>query len=193
MDDIPILGRGDDRVVKQVLAGFDAPAYIRRARRVHEALEVLTEHCRQQRDEWLQLVRTRLGILQALAGAWDRLASWLGPGEQDTLGQLYSHLCPKLRVPVEETSSVRKLRVALLELQDSIERFNRRWQAFLQNLDLTEVNQQRDEYNRYYLLEKECAVRSVRVARQGFQRLEPLTREELAAKFPLLPVLRLKK
>ena len=58
----------------------------------------------------------------------------------------------------------------------------------LEETDLTEVNALREGYNRYYLLEKECAVRSARLARQGFRRLEPVTLEELAALLPPLPV-----
>jgi hypothetical protein len=59
---------------------------------------------------------------------------------------------------------------------------------FLHTVNVTPVNELRAAYNRYYLLEKECALRSVRLARQGFRRLEPLTVEELALLLPLLPV-----
>jgi hypothetical protein len=37
-------------------------------------------------------------------------------------------------------------------------------------------------------LEKECAVRNARVARQGFQTLPPLTLEELSSLLPPLSV-----
>jgi hypothetical protein len=53
---------------------------------------------------------------------------------------------------------------------------------------LNQVNDLRDGYNRYYVLEKECAVRSFRLARQGFCPLEPLTVEDITALFPLLHV-----
>jgi hypothetical protein len=46
----------------------------------------------------------------------------------------------------------------------------------------------RDGYNRYYLLEKECALRSARVAREGFVRLAPLTLDDIRKMLPLLPV-----
>lgn len=78
------------------------------------------------------------------------------------------------------------------ELHESLEHFNQHWRAFLTGVDVTAVNDLRDKYNRYYVLEKECAVRSARVARQGFVRMEPLTIEDLAAQFPLLPVPRLR-
>jgi hypothetical protein len=41
------------------------------------------------------------------------------------------------------------------------------------------------------VLEKECAVRSARIARQGFVPLEPLTIDDVSAQLPLLPVPRL--
>jgi hypothetical protein len=53
------------------------------------------------------------------------------------------------------------------------------------------VNEARDGYNRYYVLEKECAIRSALLARRGFCRLEPFTLEQLAALVPELPVPRL--
>jgi hypothetical protein len=70
----------------------------------------------------------------------------------------------------------------------ALERFNRRWEAFLPTVDLTSLNRLREGYNRYYLLEKECAVRSVVVARRGFSPLPPLTQTDLAALLPCLPV-----
>ena len=80
------------------------------------------------------------------------------------------------------------LRQALTELTESIERFNGRWREFLTQVDLTAVNEARDGYNRYYLLEKECALRSPNLARQGFRRLAPLTPADVAELLPLLPV-----
>ena len=62
----------------------------------------------------------------------------------------------------------------------------------LGQVDVAEVNRLRDGYNRWYVLEKECAVRSHAVARQGFVPLPPLTSAELAEHLPLLPVPRVK-
>jgi len=69
-----------------------------------------------------------------------------------------------------------------------LETFNRRWFDFLPTVDLTAVNEARDGYNRYYLLEKECAMRSPRLARQGFERLECFTIGELMTMLPILPI-----
>lgn len=190
MDDILIPGRDDDRdMVKRFTAQYDAPAYVRRARGVEEALERVVLVCQRRRDEWLVMVRIQLGTLKALAGDWDTLRPWLaGEDQKLMLQQLDSTLKPRLRVPIRPTSAPRVLRRALRNLAVSIERFNQRWARFLPTVDLTEVNRRREEYNRFYLLEKECAVRSARVARQGYAPLAPLTLEDLMGLMPFLPM-----
>jgi hypothetical protein len=194
VDEAPILGRGDDgRLYQQFLAQYDAPAYVRRARQVQEAFDLLLNRCQRQRDEWLYMSRLRFGTLRELAGDWAQLRPWLADEDQvSILEHLQALLDPQLRLPVARTLSPRVLRHALYELKDSLEHFNRRWQRFLSTVDLTEVNALREDYNRYFLLEKECALRSPRLARQGFSRLEPLTPGELAALLPLLQVPQLK-
>jgi hypothetical protein len=194
VDDVPILGRGDDYgLFKQVQAQYGAPAYVRRAREVEAALSDVLHSCRMRRDEWLPMVRLRLGVLRGLAGDWGALLPWLADEDQaGVLGDLERDLQPRLRLPVEPTSSAWALRRALRELLQSIARFNHRWQEFLPSVDLSRVNELRDGYNRFYLLEKECAMRSPRLALQGFRPLEPLTTADLAALLPPLPVPRLK-
>jgi hypothetical protein len=178
--------------MQRVLGQYDAPAFIRRARRVQEALDFLLARCRQQRETWLMMPRLRLGMLRALAGNWSRLQPWLADVDQMVLLEdLEKGLTPRLRVRIEPTLSARKLQRALRALQESLEIFNRRWLGFLPTVDLTPVNEAREGYNRYYLLEKECAVRSPRLARQGYQPLKPMTLEELQSRLPLLPIPRL--
>lgn len=195
MDDIPILGRDDDnRMFARLLSQFDAPAYMRRARAVQAALDQLLDRCRQQRAEWLKMVRLHVALLHAHAGDWDKLRPLLADDDQlDILRYQLAALASPLRVAIGTTTSARILRRALRDLIESLHSFNEHWRAYLANVDLTTVNDLRDGYNRYYVLEKECAVRSARVARQGFVRLESLTLDELTTEFPLLPVPRLRK
>ncbi|HEY7153363.1 MAG TPA: hypothetical protein VH575_05320 [Gemmataceae bacterium] len=194
MEEEVVLGRDDgNEAFKRFLAQYEAPAYIRRARAVQAALDQLLDRCRRQRAEWLKMVRLRIGMLHALAGEWDNLRPFLADDDQlDILRYFLATLASPLRAPVEPTTSARALRRALRELHESLELFNRRWQVFIANVDLTPVNELRDGYNRYYVLEKECAVRSARIARQGFVRMEPMTTDDLTAEFPLLPVPRLR-
>jgi hypothetical protein len=189
MEDVPILGSEDERrMVQQFLVYHGAPAYVRRTREVEEAFRALVERCRRQREEWLMLVRIRLGTLHALAGDWEPLRALLDDDQLESVRTLHAELQPRLRIPVLQTSSVRALRRALAELCDSLEGFNRRWAKFLREVDLSYVNELRDGYNRYYLIEKECAVRSPQLARQGFRPQPPATAAELEAVLPPLPV-----
>jgi hypothetical protein len=135
----------------------------------------------------LAMVRLRLATLHALAGDWQRLRPLLSTDDQlDELRQLHAMLAPRLQHHLDVASSPRKLRLALTEMCDSLRHFNRRWGKFLNELDLSGINTLREGYNRYYVLEKECAVRSPRVARQGFQPLELLTAEHILNVLPTL-------
>ncbi len=182
------LGQSDDRkLFQQFLGQYGGPAFARRARDVQLSYDALIAHCRAQREEWLTYVRLNLGTLFGLAGTHDRLRAILGTDEQASyLNALHSQLQPRLRLPIEPTPRLSKLRGALAELDESVRFFNRRWQTFVRQLDLTKINALRDGYNRFYLMEKECALGSARVARQGFRKLEPLTAEDVLHELPLL-------
>jgi len=93
-------------------------------------------------------------------------------------------LKPTLRVPLAPTGSAMAIRAALRDLQEALDRFNQRWRQLLAAADLTEVNRRRDEYNRYYVLEKECFVGSPRIAKLGFRPLAMVTNADLAAWLP---------
>jgi hypothetical protein len=189
VEDVPIPGHNNGNGWRQYLLQSGGPAYVRRAQEVDGAWQSLLERLGRQRDELLGMVRTRLGLLHALAGDWPVLQPWLADEQQiDLLRRLHDDLHPRLRAVIQPTESAQELREALLLLQQSIERFNRRWQEALERVDLTAVNERRESYNRYYLLEKECALRSSVVARLGFRKLLPLTTADLRERLPLLPV-----
>jgi hypothetical protein len=171
----------DDRnLLMQFVAQYEAPAYVRRARSVELAYESIVERCRQQRREWLAGVRLHL--------------KWLETGTGDRLPNATKAALAALRTEceLEEKAAAapnRRQRPSLLRhLRASVARFNRRWSAFLDQFDLSEINAVRDGYNRHYLLEKECAVGSVRLAATTFRPLEPMATAELRALFPLLPM-----
>src|SRR5262245_39842747 len=150
---MPSIGLDEDRLLKLAMGHYDVPAYVRRARRVQEALDDLLAGCNEKRDAWLGMVRTRLATLHALAGDWPALRPHLvGDLEVETLAELHRQLEPGLRSCVEATKSPRLVRLALRELCDSLQRFNLRWRAFVLQVDLSPVNEARDGYNRYYVL-----------------------------------------
>jgi hypothetical protein len=101
---------------------------------------------------------------------------------------LYNEWKPKLRVEVPVTDSRRKIRHTLKELASSFENFNQKWAQFIRELDLTDVNQVREDYNNYYVCEKSCAFDSEQIGQRGFQRLPPLTPGDVIKDLPYLNV-----
>src|SRR5262245_18529469 len=193
MDYVSVTNREENNLFKSFIGQYDAPAYVRRARHVEDAFHALLADCTQKREKLLECVRLRLGVLQALAGDWAVLAE-IVQSEEDVavLRRLETALSPRLRMPVTATRSPRPLRRALIALIDSLERFNGRWSTFVGEVDLTHLNTLRAGYNRYYVIEKEFAVRSTRVARHGFVPLPQLTQTMLLEQFPSLAVPRLR-
>jgi hypothetical protein len=182
----------ENAAFKAVIGQYDGPAFARRARHVDGALASLLDSSREQREKLLKMVKIHLGLLHALAGEWAALRPLCADDQLQILRDLFTELEPRLRVCVERVTSLRSLRHALAELVESLDTFNRRWDNYLASLDLTSVNELREGYNRWYVLEKEFAVRSPVVARQGFKPLPPLTVEDIRAALPTLPVPRLK-
>ncbi len=164
-----------DQLFKQVAAHYDVPAFARRARRVEDAYAELLERCQAQRAAWLVVVRARLARVAAFGAIDDRFR------------ELAAALDVALPTPVA-VGNKRQAQRARAELADSVERFNRRWTRYLESLDLDSLNREREDYNRYYVLEKECALRSARLARVGFVPLRPITSRDLAQRFPPLVV-----
>ena len=182
----------DGAETNELMSLFDVPAYVRRARGVEGALAHLLGLAGQVREEWLGMVRLRLGVLYALAGDWSALRPWLVDDEQvQVLESLRVSLAPRLRLPPPPTRSPRALRGALKELLTSLERFNARWADYLRKVDVSTINSLREGYNRYYVLEKSCAMRSDVLAKQGFVALQPLDPTELERHLPLLPLPRM--
>ena len=171
-----------------VAAQYDAPAYVRRAKAVETAYEELLDRCGRLRAAWLAGVRLHLGSLRGGAGSWAALRPILADDEQiDVIERLHAEAGDPQNEMTGPTTE-RGLRRALGRLAASVERFNRRWLAFIAELDLSEINRLRDGYNRYYLLEKECAVGPARLLPQTFRRLGPVTAGEVLDRLPPLPV-----
>lgn len=175
----------DERAKREIAGMFDAPAYVRRALRMQEAVELVRKKCRQQRAEWLEGVALRLR--QWLAVVRDDPEAWQAatPAAVRVIDELAS-------LGLMEDAALRaraqaRPKEALRNLGESVERFNRRWRRYTENLDTHAANQAIDGYNEHYLFEKECAFRSRRAAQLGYEpheRLDPLW---LQTEFPFLP------
>ena len=64
---------------------------------------------------------------------------------------------------------------------------------FLERLNLEPTNTVIDQYNRYYVLEKECVMGSARLAARHFTPVPQLTTATLADDHPTLPVPELRR
>jgi len=183
------MSHDEQQLARMLLGLYGGPAFMRRTRNIEDAERMLADHLQRKRAELLTMVRLRVGKLRALAGDWQAIEPLVtSPGVLDSLRELHDALAPELRSPIESTRSKRALRSALAELAGAITHFNRRWETFIAQLDLGPINALRDGYNKHYLIEKECALGTSRVARMGFRRLDPLRWEDVLRDHPLLPV-----
>lgn len=169
---------------RELIGLFDVPAFARRARTLEDFLSRLREYCQRERTKLLEMVHMRLG-------QWARAAT--GPG--DWHGEFTAPVAPLFELaglePPEwarQAGSFRARRDAARGLALSVDRFNRRWSAFVGKLDLLSVNEMIDRYNRYYVFEKECYLGSARLAARHFVARAMLSHADLLAEFPTLPV-----
>ena len=162
-DEETFLG-GVDAEIKELLGLFDVPAFARRGQDVEYALARLRSRSGRLRAAMLDMVRLRLR-------QWASAAS--GPeAEAAVFRSSIAPLWPlaEAEPPRWAARSVRtwRLRAIARDLIASVERFNRRWTDHVDGLDLAPINRQVDDYNRYYLLEKECSLGSARLAARNF-------------------------
>src|SRR5262249_14153704 len=133
----------DQRLVQYLQARFDAPAYVRRARQVQEALDLLLGRCQAQRAQWLQEGQGVLADLAALAGSWDDVSSWLPSGTGPDFLPRLAQVCAARVVFAPRAAASRRLHRAVSRLAGWILAFNHRWSAFLPKLDLRPLNELR--------------------------------------------------
>jgi hypothetical protein len=178
-----------DTEIKELLGLFDVPAFARRGQDVDYALIRLRSRSSRQRTTMLEMVRLRLRQWAAAA---------TGPAaDLAVFGDSIAPLWPLAdaeppRWAVRAASSWR-LRSIAKDVIASIERFNRRWSEHLAGLDLNPINRQVDNYNRYYVLEKECSLGSAKLAARNFVPKSHVSLDDLLSELPLLPVPVLKR
>lgn len=171
------------------IAAHDAPAFMRRAREMEFAWDYLLEKLQQKRETYLEFPKLRLATLIALVGSDRQISPGICRADDFSyLMERFREWSPKLRIPVAPAATDRPIKRALEELKESFERFNRRWTKLIAETDLSRINLLRENYNKYYVLEKECAIWSPAIAGNGFVPMKPATHEQLFAQFPLLRV-----
>jgi hypothetical protein len=170
--------------IKELLGLFDVPAFARRGQDLEYALDRLDARCLHERSARLDMVRLRL---RQWSAAVTGPAGWRGTFTAP-IDELWPLAGAEPPVWAESPAPPRRRLAIARDLVASLDRFNRRWTRFLDELNFESVNRQIDQYNRYYLLEKECSLGSARLAARHFRPQARLTREDLRERFPQLPV-----
>src|SRR5438270_11058066 len=163
---------------------FDVPAFARRGQDVEYTLKRLHARCRLHREELLEMVRLRLRQWAKVATGWqDWPEIWSAP--MDSLWEMAHSEEPQWAV---RPAPPRQRKTVARDLIASVERFNKRWGQFLEALNLDPINQMIDQYNTYYVLEKECVMGSPRLAARHFTPVPRITAASLREEYPPLPV-----
>jgi hypothetical protein len=170
--------------IRQMLGLFDAPSFARRGQDLESSLARLHGRCERMRAGMLEMVHLRLR-------QWASAAT--GPDDwSDTFAEPVAPLWDLSGASEPPRWALRpapnrRRRALARDLSASVGRFNRRWARFVGGLDLGPVNRRIEGYNRYYLLEKECALGSHRLAARLFRPVDPLSADDLIARHPPLP------
>jgi len=173
-----------DSEIKELLGLFDVPAFARRGQDLEYALKRIHARCLEEREESLEMVRLRLRQWTRVAtGPEDWRAVFAGP-----IDALWQRAQPEPSVWARRVAPARQKRTVARALVASVQRFNARWRQFLESLNLGPTNDVIDQYNKYYVFEKECVMGSARLASRHFTPVPPLSPEVLLRDYPLLPV-----
>lgn len=173
-----------DVEVNELLGLYDVPAFARRGQDLEHALARVNDRCRRERAAMLDMVRLRLRQWAGAAtGPDDWRAAFTAPIER--LWPLAEADAPAWAA---YAAPPRRQQAIARDLVASLVRFNHRWTKFINETKIDHINKMIDDYNQYYVLEKECVVGSARLAARNFVPKARLTREGLLAEHPLLPL-----
>ena len=182
--DSPHLLSSADLAVNKVLGLIDVPAFARRGHDLEQTLKRLELRCRSKRFQMLDMARMRLR-------QWARVATCANDGRlifAESIEPLWA-LCEAEPPRWSHTlGSVRARRAVASDLIASLTKFNERWDEYVATLNLDPTNFVIEQYNRYYVLEKECMMGSPRLAARHFTPAPKVTRAQIIRDFPTLPV-----
>ncbi len=188
LDDELLMASVEDDAVRLLLGRYDVPAYVRRGLRVEAAIrDFFADATRLYRELLEPVLACARALARQLPGPDALACHFPEPGEQHLIQSLYRTLLPT--APWRGSSAThahRSAHAAAERLRAALVRFNRRWQAQVAELDYAAVNREIDGYNRYYLIEKECALRSRKLAARGFRPLERITPATVLERLPIL-------
>jgi hypothetical protein len=169
----------------KLLASFgEEPAFLARARAPETALQQLHAACQSARTELLRWPKFYLAALASqIDGDWPRLGKLLVA--PDSVRLLSDLLASMPNAAPAQTPRFTSDHTALRRFLQSAERFNRKWQAHLDGLNLEPVNQPRREYNQFYAMELDCAF-DRQITSADVPHLDMIDARYLHARYPLL-------
>jgi hypothetical protein len=170
--------------IKELLGLFDVPAFARRGQDLESALIRLRSRTQGHRNAMLDMVRLRLRQWAGAASGPDADVRYF----VESIASLWPLTDSEPPRWASRSASHWRLKSIARDLIASVERFNRRWIEHLDRVDLGPINRMVDDYNRYYLLEKECSLGSARLASRNFVPKVRVSLDEFRAEFPPLPV-----
>ena len=163
---------------------FDVPAFVRRGQDVAFMFASLDDRCRKGRLALLDMVHMRLRQWAKLAiGPEDWRDAFLAP-----VAPLWDAASAPEPTWARSSGSRRARRAAGRDIAASVGRFNTRWDAFVGRLDLRLVNDAVENYNRDYVIEKECVLGSARLAAMHFAPIAKVSAGSILSTFPPLPL-----
>jgi hypothetical protein len=183
-ESLPTLNSDIEADVKEFLGLFDLPAFARRGQELEHAVKRLHDRCGAARGQMLEMVRLRL---RQWSRAVDGPAAWAGVFSS-SIEPLWLLSGAERSEWTASPSSARQQRAVARDLVSAVLRFNRRWLQFVERVNLDPTNRVIEQYNRYYVLEKECVMGSARLAARHFTPVDRITKESLLAEHPVLPV-----
>jgi hypothetical protein len=162
----------------------EEPAFINRGRAPQFALDALLKSCSVHREERLEWPRRHFATLYLrTAGEWSRLQRYLAAKDDVNLFAVLE--CQLAPIGNAAPSILASDRALLRQFIESAARFNQDWLSFVDGSGLEHVNELREDYNRYYPMEKACAFGRDTV-NEGFNSLPLLDSAFLLERFPLL-------
>lgn len=168
----------------------EEPAFIRREREAQAALNRLLLRCSKKREEMLKWPQFHFSALfHRVCGDWSCLGSYVVDDHPDSR---FCQLAKQLTITESAKAAFFATNRSLLkQFLESGLRFNEAWTCFLDEAGLDTVNSLRDDYNKFYPLEKACAI-GIEVDSFGFTPMPMLDRTYLDDRFPLLslPILK---
>jgi hypothetical protein len=182
---------GDNKSEERMLLGLgDPPAYLRRGMSVEDAEARVLKRCRAARDQMLYAVRLRLRLWNRLLRDRPKLQRSISAAAMQSATEIGREAFGpgEPSASVAPTAWIVAARGQWRAYVEAVLDFNAKWRRFLETFPLDDLHRAIDGYNRYYVIEKECAVRSARTALRGFVPRQPWTFDDLLKRFPPLPV-----